>query len=364
MAAVALFLLGSFEAAPLRQARAKAANVLGSLWARAASRVEADLSRGAKAHPGAYTKTEAPPPMKLNRWGHVSVPGGILVLPSTFDTTDGSYDLLIHFHGNTAVVKESVEVAKLNAAVAIINLGVGSGPYEEYYAEPGTYEELLSAVDHGLKQRGVLTPHLRRVALSGWSAGYGAVSTILHVRKRIDPLDAVLLFDGIHCSWEGASSAAWAQAGASADPAGMSPELAAARSSGAINSRQLGSFLEAAKDAADGRIYFGITHSEIDPVTYASTTLASGYLVKEVGAETTPLDPVKDAPSYVELESMANAVDHSKEKAMEPVSESRKGSFHVLAYKGVTQEHHMAHLFEMSQTLLPELVARWSDSPR
>jgi len=282
------------------------------------------------------------------------------VLPSTFETSDGSYDLLIHFHGNTAVVKESVEVAKLNAAVAIINVGVGSGPYEEYYAQPGTYEELLAAIDHGLRQRGVTNAHVRRVALSAWSAGYGAISTILHVRKKSDPLDAILLLDGIHCSWEGANSAVYAAAGGGADPTNMNPELAAARASGAINTRQLGPFLDAAKEAADGHIYFGITHSDIDPITYVSTTLTSNYLVKAVGAENEPLDPDHDAPHYVELESMANAVDHSKEKTMEPTSEARKGCFHVIGYKGETQEHHMAHLFEMSQTLLPELVERWS----
>ena len=32
-----------------------------------------------------------------------------------------------------------------------------------------------------------------------------------------------------------------------------------------------------------------------------------------------------------------------------------------LGYAGSTPEHHAAHLFEMSQTLLPEIAARWAN---
>lgn len=269
----------------------------------------------------------------INREGHVSVPGGILVLPTTFvPDADGAYDLLVHFHGNTAVVKESAEVARLNAPVAIVNLGIGSLPYEELYAVPGTYEELLASVQRGLESRGVVNAHLRRVALSGWSAGYGAISTILQVRKKTDELDAVLILDGIHCGWE----------------------------NGALNARQMHPWVELAKRAANDELYFGITHSSIDPRAYASTTATSSYLLEAVGAARETRDPVRDAPRYLELVSMNGAIAKKLEKTMDPISEAHKGSFHVTGFTGETPEHHMAHLFQMGATLLPELVARWS----
>jgi hypothetical protein len=56
---------------------------------------------------------------------------------------------------------------------------------------------------------------------------------------------------------------------------------------------------------------------------------------------------------------MKGAVSKRLEKRMEPTSEARKGSLHVVGYRGDTKEHHMAHLFQMGATLLPELVARW-----
>lgn len=282
---------------------------------------------------------EAPKPepagdrVKLRRDGHVSIPGGILVLPESFQPrSDGAYDLLIHFHGNTAVVRESAEVAHLDAAVAIVNLGIGSAPYEEFYAVPGTYEELLESVRVGLERRGLAKGRLRRVALSGWSAGYGAISTILQVRRKEDNLDAVLILDGIHCGWE----------------------------NGELNHRQMKPFASLAERAAESELLFTITHSEIDPITYASTSATADYLVAKTGTSRAPRDAVRDAPAYLELESMKGAVSKKLEKQMEPTTEAKKGLFHVRGFRGETKEHHMAHLFQMGATVLPELVSRWS----
>ncbi len=276
----------------------------------------------------------APVEVELRREGHVSIPGGILVFPSSFRPhSDGKFDLLLHFHGNTAVVKESAEVANLNAAVAIVNLGIGSAPYEECFAVPGSYEDLLATIESGVKRRGLANAELRRVALSGWSAGYGSIGTILQQRRGHDPLDAILILDGIHAGWE----------------------------DGALNRRQMKPFAEAADRAKRGEIYFGITHSAIDPKAYASTTLTADYLLASVDLSPLARDPVADAPKYLTLESMKGAVSKKHEKTMEPTREGWTGSFHVVGYKGETKEHHMAHLFQMGATLLPDLVKRWDD---
>ena len=53
--------------------------------------------------------------------------------------------------------------------------------------------------------------------------------------------------------------------------------------------------------------------------------------------------------------------DSSKklEKRLEPTTEGRVGDLHIRGYKGNTPEHHMAHLFQMGATVLPELERRW-----
>jgi hypothetical protein len=272
----------------------------------------------------------------VRRRGHGSIQGGILFVPDTFASPQGAYDLLLHFHGNTAVVRESAEVSGLNAIVAVVNLGVGSAPYQDAYAAPGAYEALLAEIQRVVSERGLSRAKLRRVALSSWSAGYGALSTILEVRRGRDPLDALLVLDGIHCGWVDEQRSA-------------------------LNARQLASFVSAARGAADDKLLFSITHAEIEPPTYAGAAETAAFLVDAVrdrGAQQTPASLLM-APPHLELRSAQGAVAKRLEKRMEPIGETRVGGLHVRRYRGETAEHHMAHLLQMGATVLPELAARW-----
>jgi hypothetical protein len=271
----------------------------------------------------------------LDRSNYASIPGGVLFFPKTFSSKDGTYDLYLHFHGNTRVVEESAEHAGLNALVAVVNLGINSAPYQDGYAVPGTYEGLLGSIDRQAGVKGLKNPHVRRIALSSWSGGYGALSTILEQRKGTDPLDSIVVLDGIHCGF------------LDGGPRGL-------------NSRLLMPFEAAAKKAAKGDWFFTITHSEIDPIEYAGTELTSSYLLDVVGGKRGPGSP---APEHVSLKAAEGAVSKKLEKHMEPTTEARVGSFHVRGYKGNTPEHHMAHLLQMASTVMPEIVERWKTVP-
>ncbi|WP_437590661.1 hypothetical protein [Sorangium sp. So ce1000] len=276
----------------------------------------------------------ATPPPAIRHDGYASIRGGVLFTPETFRPTGSSYDLLLHFHGNTQLVRESAEVAGLNAAVAVINLGIGSGAYEDLYAQPGVYESLLADIDRALAQRGLPTPRLRRVALSSWSAGYGAIAKILELRRGIETLDAILVTDGIHC--------------------GFVPE----QPSG-LNTLQLASFARAAQNAASGQLLFTITHSEIDPIAYASSSATASYLLDVAAGHPVERSPSSDAPPHLRLRAAEGAVSKKLEKQMIPTTEARVGELHVRGFRGNTPEHHMAHLLQMASTVLPELVQRW-----
>jgi hypothetical protein len=254
--------------------------------------------------------------------------------PPTFKSSDGSYDLLLHFHGNVKVVVESAVVAKLNAVVAVINLGVGSGIYQDTYAATGTYEDLLDQIQSAVTARGLRHARLRRVALSSWSAGYGALSTILDVRRGTDPLDAVLVLDGIHSGWL--------------------PERP-----NAVNPLQLEPFLGAAHAAALGRMLFTVTYSKITPETYAGSRETARFLLNEVKTDGPVFTDLSKAPPYLKLESMKNAVSKEDERSLVPFEEARVGNFHIRGFKGNGKGDHMAHLFQMGATLVPELAARW-----
>jgi hypothetical protein len=268
----------------------------------------------------------------LNREGYGHIRGGVVFLPATFSSEDGAYDLYLHFHGNTRVVAESADHAGLNAIVVVVNLGIGSGLYLDAYEEPGSYDRTLGAIGRVLGERGLDQARLRRVAIGSWSAGYGAVSRIMERDSSAKSVDAVLVLDGIHCGF-----------------------LDDDRKE--LNVMIIAPFLRAARRAAAGDFLFSITHSEIDPGTYAGTALTAGYLLGAVGGTRGEPSP---APEHVQLRAAEGAVSKKLEKRMEPLYEATVGSFHVRGYRGNTPEHHMAHLFQMGATVMPELARRWS----
>jgi hypothetical protein len=291
--------------------------------------------------PPAAEPPPAPPPgpradAHVNHEGYAHVPGGVVFMPATFASADGAYDLYLHFHGNTRVVLESAEVAGLNAVVAVINLGVNSAPYTDAFEVPGSWEHLLDSIDRAVAERGLARPRLRRLAIGSWSGGYGAVSRIFETgRAALAKLDAALVLDGIHCGY-----------------LEENPK--------ALNVRIISPFLEAAKRAAEGKILFSITHSEIDPEGYAGSHVTADYLLDAVHAQR---GAPHEAPPHLTIRAAEGAVAKKLEKRMEPTSDTTVGTFHVRGYRGNTPEHHMAHLLQMGATVMPELVERWSKKP-
>ena len=236
----------------------------------------------------------------LNRDGrYASIRGGVLYATRDFASSDGAYDLYIHFHGNTRVVLESAEHVHLNALVAIVNLGVGSAPYEDAYAMPGSYKALLEGIARGAAERGLAAPHVRRIAIGTWSAGYGAVSGILRQKDGRDGLDALLCMDGIHVGYN--------------EEGPHEPKR--------LN---LAPFIDAAKSAARGEFLFSITHSSVIPEGYASTTETADVLLDEVGARRATAD-ASEAPEHVEIAAAKGAVAKRLEKSLEPTTEAQRG---------------------------------------
>jgi hypothetical protein len=118
-------------------------------------------------------------------------------------------------------------------------------------------------------------------------------------------------------------------------------------------------FAAAAQQAAAGKILFTMTHSAIEPPTYAGTSAAASYLLREVGA-TPNIGALFELPPRVKLACCEHAVNPRLEQRLVPTSDTRVGLLHIRGYTGETKEHHMAHLLQMAATVLPELAERWS----
>jgi hypothetical protein len=280
-------------------------------------------------------KIEIPPEQradyKLKRDGHVLVMGGLLFVPPKFRSDDGEFDVYIHFHGNPTVVKESAAGASLNALVYAVNLGNGSGPYEDKYAVAGVLEQTINKIQETAKNRGLRDAKVRRVALGSWSAGYGALAKLLDVEANVQKIDSVLVMDGIHAAYLDPKTKA-------VDPARLAP------------------FTRFAKLASEGKRLFSITHSDIGGMTYASTSETADALLREVGSTRAQ---TKETPPRVTTPALLAALPKPQDTWLEQTSDAKMGGLHVRGYSGQTPDQHMAHLVQMSVTVLPELAERW-----
>jgi len=214
--------------------------------------------------------------------------------------------LVVHFHGSSWLAEWSASRAYPKAAVLSVNLGAGSGVYSRAFADPKTFEKLLD--EAALAIRASNAPTLDPVILSGFSAGYGAIREILKSKLNWQQIRAVILIDGLHTSYQ----------------TGSTP--------GPLETESLEPFLEFAREAVAGRKRMVITHSEIFPGTFASTTETNDYLISALGLKRTPV--MKWGPG-----------------GMQQLSEVRSGGFHVLGFAGNSAPDHIDQLHGMQHWL-------------
>lgn len=216
-------------------------------------------------------------------------------------------DVLVHFHGAASVVAYAAGQYKKPLIAVAVNLGSGSSAYAQPFNNDSTLTNLKQAVLDTVA--GYLGRPLRegRLILSGFSAGYGAVRSILRQPAYWKSVHAVLLLDGLHASYI--------------------PERQVLAEGGRIDSISLEPFVNlalAASNASSGKSFL-FTHSEIFPGTFASTTETAGYLLNRLGVKMKPV--LKWGPL-----------------GMQQISEASAGNLWILGFAGNTAPDHIDHL--------------------
>ncbi|HYW71277.1 MAG TPA: hypothetical protein VE961_09595, partial [Pyrinomonadaceae bacterium] len=177
---------------------------------------------------------------------------------------DKPVPLLIHFHGAPWLIERHVALFLPRAALITVQLGAGSSAYRRPFLESEMFRNLLQEASKQL--------HLKHgwssITLSGFSAGYGAVREILRTPEYFALVNNVLLLDGMHASYV--------------------PEGKPLAEGGEIDSKDIDSFLNFAREAMSGGKNFVVTHSEIFPGTYASTTECADFLLSQLGIQNRP----------------------------------------------------------------------------
>ncbi|MBN2365236.1 MAG: hypothetical protein EH225_04325 [Calditrichaeota bacterium] len=220
--------------------------------------------------------------------------------------------LLIHFHGAAYVPIYAVEKSEESYFLIVINLGSGSSVYEKVFAKGGSFAGFIKSIRDSLTEYRGEEGILNGIYVSSFSAGYGAVRAILNQPEALSILDGVILLDGLHTDYV--------------------PERQLLAEGGNLNAHKLRPFLDLAKMAIDGQKIFVMTHSEIFPGTYASTTETADYIIREVGLFRKPV-----------LKWGA--------LGMQQISEVSEGKFTVLGFAGNSAPDHIDHFHALFKFL-------------
>jgi hypothetical protein len=226
-------------------------------------------------------------------------------------------DLVVHFLGAAWLPEYAASRVGKNIVAAIVNLGAGSGVYDRAFSDPAAFDSLLAGIARQVSESSSKEARFRRVTLVGFSAGHGAIRAILREPRHFDRVNAVLLLDGMHTSYV--------------------PEGTVIEKGGALDPRNLEAFVHFAQAAIRGEKRFIVTHSEIFPGTFASTTETADYLLRALGLHRTPV--LRWGP-----------------RGMQQLSEVHAGGFELVGFAGNTAPDHIDHFQAMPEFL--ERIAR------
>ncbi len=252
-----------------------------------------------------------------DKWSTVGI--GRLLAPQRGGVTrKGGFDLIVHFHGRYPIRKEFVRTAKGTILVGV-DLGISSGPYTQAFSNPGAFTRLLENVKKEMRRRsGKKKTYIRKLGLSSWSAGYGAIEQILR-QKAGKKVDALILLDSVHTGYDNQKTKKLRESG-------------------------LEPFIKFARKAARGRALMYQTHSSIIPPGYASTREVSHHIVKALGGK---IRKSKRSGRY----------------GLELFERFDRRGYKVRGYRGNDKPDHCAHLGLMKDVMRVLINPRWN-SPR
>jgi hypothetical protein len=220
-------------------------------------------------------------------------------------TSKSAIKLLFFFHGGDWL-PEFAAAQQQNMAVITVQAGAGSGSYVKLFAEdPARFPRLIAEAE----AKSGLT--FGEIDLGGWSAGCGAMRQILGDPASYDRVGGVLCIDGVHTGYVNGKPG---------------PEESQ------IETDNLQNWLRLGRDAMAGKKRFILTHSEIFPGTFASTTETADYLLREWGLAAHPV--VRWGPMKTQM-----------------LSEVKTGGLLVVGFAGNSAPDHVDQLHSLPEYL-------------
>lgn len=231
---------------------------------------------------------------------------GDLFVPGCLPRGEENVDLVVHFHGAPQVVEREFAAARLRAVLVTVNYRGLSRAYEKPFSDPALFDTLLDETIAELKKRKLVSSaaEWRRVCVSSFSAGFGAVRALLKVPAYFERIDALYLADALYAGYI---------------------EQHGQR---VVNPDNMKDFRRFAAEAATGRKTMIVTHSYLEPGKYAGTHETADDLIAFVGAQ-------------------RREVDEPGPASMRIIARADQGDFHVYGCAGTTGQDHLEHLRNM-----------------
>lgn len=247
---------------------------------------------------------------------HALSTGRLLAHPHIADG-DGSYELLLHFHG-AEPVRRLLAPEGLDLVIAAMDAGTVSSDYDRALPDEESIRRWMDEIDVKVAEIIGRDAHPRRVTFSSWSAGYAAMDAALDRASRWREDDAprlggVVLLDSLHASF-----------GADGEQIVRAP---------------LTPFLDAARDAAEGGPLFFLSHSAIQTDGYASTTQVADFFLHA-------------------LDVHAESVRHGGDDTLQLRRRYERARLSIAGYEGGDREAHCAHLRLLPGVLTEHILDR------
>jgi hypothetical protein len=268
------------------------------------------VSAAAQAAPTPSPAPQNPSPMVEHTRVHprltqITPPGrreklelGTLFLPEKLHSRTPR--LLFFFHGGDWL-PDLAAAGQKNMAAITVQAGAGSGSYTRLFVDPKHFPALIAEAE---AKSGL---HFSEVDLAGWSAGCGALRQILLDPAGYDRVHRVLCIDGVHTDYTVGT------------PGPLESKI------GLDNLKIWQRF---GADAIAGKKRLIITHTEIFPGTFASTTETSDELLREWGL--TPHPVAKFGPMQTQM-----------------LSDVKSGGLEVLGFAGNSAPDHVDQLHSL-----------------
>lgn len=229
---------------------------------------------------------------------HETLSLGTLFIPAALQSKSHA-PVMFFFHAKGAVPE--IAGARNHMVVVSAVLGAGSRVYAQPFLDTGFFGKLLGEAE---TRSGM---ELGPITLAGWSAGCGAIRQIMSTPEYYDRVANTIMIDGIHTSYVGGK------------PGPLESQ---------IDPKPLDVFIKMARDAIAGKKRVVITHSEIFPGTFASTTETSDYILNALGLHPRPV--VKWGPM-----------------GTQELEEVRSGKFLMLGFAGNSAPDHVDELHSL-----------------